>query len=450
MSFENHKKLAIGILGLGKTGKSAYEILKSSVTIICYDDIEASRDSFAQIYGVDDIVEINDPRWTALDKIILSPGVPLSHNIVKIANHHNIVITSDIDLFFEQSPFSNFISVTGTNGKSTTSALIHHIFQFSGLDYKLGGNVGIPILSLNPGSIGYVTELSSFQLDLIKNFKSKIAVLLNITPDHLDRHSNMENYIKSKKKIFDRMDQDSFAIINIDNEITKNIFYDLQKEDRINVIPFSVLTNVNNGISIIDNIIYDNIFEEIKLELPNNKFLQGLHNKENVAASYGTCRILDVIPSQIVDAIALFKGLAHRMEYIGSIKHVNFYNDSKATNSESASKSLSSFDNIYWLLGGIAKEGGIASLDFSCLKNVHRAYIFGQDKELFASSLNGKTEFKICEDLEEAFNSALSDAIDDKNDANILLAPAASSYDQFKNFEERGERFIRLYRRYVS
>ncbi|WP_341756319.1 MULTISPECIES: UDP-N-acetylmuramoyl-L-alanine--D-glutamate ligase [unclassified Candidatus Tisiphia] len=454
-SFLSQKHKNIGIVGLGKTGMAAYQSLNKVARIICYDQVSSSRDAFSKIYGNDNLVALSDPRWYDLDKILLSPGVPLSHDIVTMANSRNIPITSDIDLLFEEVKFrrgnkANFIGITGTNGKSTTTALTGHILQSCGFDYSVGGNIGFPALSMGLDCQGYVLELSSFQLDLLSSFKAKIAVLLNITEDHLDRHNNMQGYIAAKKKIFDRMDKDSFAIISVDNEITNNVLLELQKENKTNVIPISVGRILDKGVSICNNVVYDHVFEPITINLPNNNYLQGMHNQENIAASYAVCRVIGGRPEQIVAAIELFKGLPHRMQYVGTIysnhsSKINFYNDSKATNSIAASKSIAALDNIYWLAGGVAKEGGITNLE-PWFDRIRKAYLFGQDKELFALSLKGKVDFQICQDLQEAFKAAVADAMQDTGKLkNILLAPACASYDQFKNFEERGNLFIELY-----
>ncbi len=465
VSFLSQKYKKIGIFGLGKTGISAYEALNKIAVIICYDQVNSSRDSFTKVYGNDNLVSLSDPQWQNLDKILLSPGIPLSHEIISIANAYNIPITSDIDLLFEEVRFraskitnrspADFIAITGTNGKSTTTALTSHILQSCGFEYPVGGNIGFPVLAMSLNNTGYVLELSSFQLNLLNSFKAKIAILLNITEDHLDQHNNMQEYITAKKKIFDRMDRNSFAIISVDDKITRNIFSELEKENKTSVIPISTCKILNKGISICNNVIYDNVFEPIIIHLHNNDYLRGIHNQENIVASYAACRIIGVNLQQIIIAIKLFKGLPHRMQYVGTIhsnshtnkekQRIDFYNDSKATNSTAASKSISLLDNIYWLAGGIAKEKTITKLEPWFYK-IYKAYLFGQDKQLFASSLNGKVNFQICQNLTEAFNYALEDALKDNNNIkNILLSPACASYDQFKNFEERGELFIKLY-----
>jgi len=445
VAFLSQKHKNIGIFGLGKTGLSSFESLNKVANVICYDQINSSRESFAKIHGSTPLVKLSDPKWQTLDKILLSPGVPLSHSIVEMAKSFNIPITSDIDLMFEESLLADFIAITGTNGKSTTTALIGHILQFCGFNYPIGGNIGTPSLSMQLDCVGYVLELSSFQLDLLNSFKAKIAVLLNITKDHLDRHKDMATYIASKCKIFDRMDKDSCAVINIDDRITADVFNTLAKKNKINLLPISAKTILNSGVSIVNDVLYDNIFEPIALHLPHNKSLQGLHNQENIAASYASCRITGCSPKKILVAIESFVGLPHRMQYVGTVKEVNFYNDSKATNGIAASKSIASLDNVYWLAGGIAKNGGMEEIK-PCFSKINKAYLFGQDKELIALLLKGKVNFQICRDLTEAFDLACRDAIKDiSGNKNILLAPACASFDQFKNFEERGDLFISLF-----
>ncbi|XVN40923.1 MAG: UDP-N-acetylmuramoyl-L-alanine--D-glutamate ligase [Rickettsia endosymbiont of Argas persicus] len=491
-----HKKQNIGIFGLGKTGISVYEELQDKCNIIAYDDLEINRNKFKELFGKNHIFPISDTKWHNLDKIVLSPGVPLTHEIVNIAKNFNILITSDIDLFFEKSKNLNLVAVTGTNGKSTTTALISHILNSNGLDYPAAGNIGVPVLQAKVGknrhfakfayreefkgdtarstaayievredastgstyklplevefgkiSNGYVLELSSFQLDLVKIFSAKIAVLLNITPDHLDRHQNMESYIVAKSKIFDRMEKDSYGIINIDNDYCREIFTKLQQKRHIKLIPFSVTKILEKGISIVNDIITDNFWGNGSFKLLFNKNLQGSHNNENIAASYAASKILGLEPIKIIESISSFQGLPHRMQYLGGIDGIDFYNDSKATNAVAAVQSIKALDNIYWLAGGIAKEGGIEEIKpfFSKIK---KAYFYGQAKERFANTAKGLIDFVICDDLSQAFDLAYKDACkDNEKIKNILLAPCCSSYDQFKNFEERGEIFIRLYAR---
>lgn len=451
----------VGIFGLGKTGIASYQTLSKTMDVICYDDSLTSRNDFASKYNSCAIVNITDKRWKRLHSIIMSPGISHKHKIFHIANNSCVPIVSDIDAFFELVKASGrisqppcFVSITGTNGKSTTTKLIANILQTNYYDNAAGGNLGLPTLSMPCDKSYYILELSSFQLDLIKIFKTNIAILLNITPDHLDRYKDMNNYINSKKKIFTLFSDSknskvniSHGIISVDSDITRKMFTEVSKVNKI--IPISTVTMQDQGIYVSETNIYDKIFNPITLELSHNKCLQGGHNRENIAASYAACRILGLTPKMIIKGLCSFQGIAHRMQYIGQHDGnfnniIHFYNDSKATNVDAASKSIGALKNIYWILGGIAKENDLSRL-YQYFGNIKSAYIFGQDKELLAKSLENRLQFKIHDNLEIAFFYALNDAMKDKSDmTNILLAPAASSLDQFKNFEERGELFMKL------
>lgn len=435
----------IGVFGLSVTGMAAYAAICDIVSeILVWDDKAANREEFALKFGDSSLLAISNIRWQSLDQIILSPGIPLTHEIRKIANQHEIEITSDIDVLFRECNTAKFIGITGTNGKSTTTELIYHILKNSDYDFAIGGNIGIPALALPTDKKGYVLELSSFQLDLTKTFRASLAILLNITSDHLDRYKTIEQYSQAKEKILNLLSPDGFGIVGVDNHITEVIFKKFS-ENNPNIIPISSTQIVAKGVSVIGNKIHDNVYESVIFDLPENKSLQGDHNKENIAASIAVCRILGMQYQKILDSIKSFKGLPHRAEYIGNHRNVNFYNDSKATNAEAASKSISFLDNIYWLAGGIAKEGGIQDLS-SLFNKIKKAYLFGQGKNQFAESLEGKVQFKLYDNLNDAFAEACLDALNNEATIkNVLLAPAAASTDQFKNFEHRGETFKQLY-----
>lgn len=437
---QNNKR--IGIFGLSRTGTSVYQALCKNANVVCFDDNQNTRVAFIDKLGDRDLADLRDQKWYNLDKIIVSPGVPRSHKIFQIADNNHIPIISDIDILFEESAKSKFVSITGTNGKSTTTALIGHILISNMYDYVVGGNIGVAPLSLPLNKAGYVLELSSFQLELLHQFKTKIAVILNVTKDHLDRHNTMEEYIKIKESLLYRLQPDGIGIIGIDNEITKHIYE--KHKNRFRLIPISAHKKHAEGVCCLEGEIYDNFFEKTHIPIPFLQYLQGNHNRENIAASFAVCRILGLPWKKIVASCSTFKGLPHRMQYVGNIKNVHFYNDSKATNADAAYKSLSSLNNIYWLLGGIAKEGGIESLK-PLFSKIHKAYLFGKDKMLFATSLNELVDYEIFDNMEEAFHAAFKDAINNHDTINnILLAPAASSYDQFKDFEHRGQVFVEL------
>ncbi len=428
----------IGIFGLGKTGISAYEYLKrdndrhceedsnptsQSSNIICYDDNEQNRKEFEDKFGSGALKNIDDPAWTCLDYIILSPGVPLHfpapHDIVKLARANNIPLTSDIELLYQANSEAKYIAITGTNGKSTTTALIAHIL---GPLFAVGGNIGVPVLDL-PKSEGYVLELSSYQLDLLESFHANIAVLLNITPDHIDRHGSLENYIEAKKRIWRNMGPKDHLIIGVDNNITRKVYEEIKGKVPFALVPTSIKDEVG--------------------DLPFNPYLLGDHNRENMLVAIAAAKIIGLPDSAIKAKIADFVGLKHRMQFVRHYKNIAFYNDSKATNAEAASKSIAALDNIYLIAGGVPKEGGIESLNHLFCR-IKKTYLFGEAKNLFARTLEGKVEYEVAEDMKSAILLAYRDALASGKSANILLAPACASFDQFKNFEHRGDEFIRI------
>jgi UDP-N-acetylmuramoylalanine--D-glutamate ligase len=414
----------VGIFGLARTGLGAYAALKGLANLVCFDDSESNRSIFISQFGDKDLKPIDDQIWTTLDYIVLSPGVPLHfpvpHPLVYIANSHNIPLISDIELLCKSRPNAKYVAITGTNGKSTTTALIGHIL---GSSFGVGGNIGTSALSLEQKE-GYILELSSYQLDLSHDMKPYVAVLLNITPDHIERHGSMDGYIAAKKRIWQKMGRGDSLVIGVDNDITRKIYNELKGKVEFDLVPISAQDEIQ--------------------DLPHNKSLLGLHNRENISASYAAARILGKSHEDIISKISSFGGLKHRMQFLGTSKGVSFYNDSKATNAEAASKSLGSLKNIYWLAGGQSKEGGIESLE-SIFGLIKKAYLFGEAKKKFAKTLADKVAYVICEDMKEAFALAAHDAEASGLEANVLLAPACASWDQFSSFEHRGDEFIKLF-----
>lgn len=433
----NKKGKKIGIFGLGISGISSFEFLKESAKeIICWDDSDTNRNKFDQQF----LLPISDTKWQQLDMIVISPGIPKSHAVFLLATRHNILISSDIQIFLETNYDSEIIVITGTNGKSTTTALIGHILMENAQDYHIGGNIGLPVLSLPKHAKGYVLELSSFQLDLLEPINSTIAVLLNITPDHIDRHGSYSEYRKTKAKI---LMSDGLKIIGTGSTASKELYDKLKNANEPKLIPISIQPEAT-GISCSSKNLIDNFFDQKSYSMPQLDNLIGVHNCENIAAAFAVCRALGISGKTIVKNLKNFKGLAHRMQFIGSNGYLYFYNDSKATNTSSAAGSLSALRNIFWLAGGIFKEKSLLPIEKS-IKNIKKAYLFGKSRLLFAEYLKDKVEYVICNTMEEAFNMAVNDASQEKVKANILLAPACTSLDQFKNFEDRGNNFINLY-----
>lgn len=443
LASEKNKK--IGIFGLARTGLASYEALKGTCAkLLAWDDSDKNREIFQEKYGSDSLIPIENDEWKDLDEIVLSPGVPTKlpkpHRIAEIANEYNINLISDMDLLYRAKKDKAFIvAVTGTNGKSTSSALIHHIVSQSGYKWNLGGNIGNAALNMDDDAVGYVLEASSYQIELSKDFKSKIAVLLNITPDHLDRHGTMEEYIRVKRSLVENAE---IAVIGIDNHITGKIYE--ENKNNLKLTPISVKKKLDKGISIQNNILYDNIASSAQYNIPTNLNLKGDHNLENIAASYAVCRNLGLDPEFIIKNISTFKGLPHRFQYLGKKSGIDFYNDSKATNMESVRKAVESIQNIHLLAGGVRKKDGIDSI-LDLKDHIKEAYFYGEAAESFAKEAGNQIKHGIYDTLEEAFNASLKKSANEINGATILLSPGCASFDQFKDFEERGYSFIELY-----
>lgn len=435
-----HSAKKYGIFGLGLTGQSVYKYLNNVSSLICWDDSEKSRNDFCEKYQDCNLVPFTEDSWKILDEIIIAPGVPHSHVIFAIAKKNNIKISSDVEIFLQTHLGKPIIAITGTNGKSTTTALIHHLLNASGLNYAMGGNIGIPLLDL-PEAEGYILELSSFQLDLLSNMPFSVSVLLNLTPDHLDRYNNCDDYYKSKLRIFQNH---GVKIIGIDTKDSTE-YYNLHKNLDFIAVTSQATKQDQKAVICTKNEIIDNYFRGQTYPLPVMDNLIGAHNQQNIAASIAVGCALRIDPTAIIKYLPEFKPLEHRMEYLGIKNGIKYYNDSKATNISSSVCALSSFDNIYWLAGGIFKENSLEELN-DCLKNIRTAYLFGRDSNIFAEYLSGKIECKIFNNMTEAFAQANIDAEKIKLEGSIiLLSPACSSFDQFKNFQDRGNSFKKLY-----
>ncbi len=463
------------VYGLGISGISALKFLaKNNQKIIAIDDnpqaaldLESKllNENFAFINNIE-FLKFEDIKWDKNTKIIFAPGIPLyhpkPHKILEIVNIYHCKLICDLELFYQEYHQSyNFIGITGTNGKSTTSALTNFIFNHLGLPSEVGGNIGKPCFDLEKlaKNSAYVLEMSSFQLDLTSEIHFRIASLGNITIDHIDRHGSMEEYIKAKRRIFNYQNANDYSIIGIDNENSGKVFESLKKDQNFksNLIAISTKAIQENGVAVINGKLYNHIDGANSEFLLGNIFLKGEHNEQNIAIAFANCycylkqqNLLKKIPeSKIIDAVKLFEGLRHRMQFLGKIDNINFINDSKATNAESSENALKVYDNIYWILGGKEKEGGIEILK-PYFKKITKAYLIGQATEIFAKTLkDNQVIFEECHNLENAFNKALNDARQDKstNQKNLLLSPACASYDQWKNFEERGDFFCGLFKK---
>ncbi|MDM8335527.1 UDP-N-acetylmuramoyl-L-alanine--D-glutamate ligase [Wolbachia pipientis] len=435
MQLNKYKSQNVAVFGLGKTGLSVINALISSgARIYAWDDNEGQIANAKTICKECNFIHPKKYNWHEIGTLILSPGVPISypmpHWIVKLARSFDCKIKSDIELFLEAKTASQkVIGVTGTNGKSTTTSLIGYILKSAGRKVAIGGNLGLPVLDLNRDAEIYVIEFSSFQLELMNEINVDISVLLNIAPDHIDRHGNIENYIAVKSRL---VEGSKVAVIGCDNEFTAEIF-DKFTGNKIpvlaSILPFLSFQSSNTGIQL-------GHVSDMKINL--------VSNAENIAAAYAVCKLLKIDSNIIIDGIKSFPGLKHRNEPLGKIENVLFVNDSKATNAKSSEKAILSYKNIYWIVGGKSKEGGIELLS-KHFTRIRKAFLIGESTEAFANTMENKVDYMKCCNLENALKLAFREAINNKEKITILLSPACASFDQWKSFEERGEAFCKMF-----
>ena len=433
----------IGVFGLARSGAAAFDALERvGARVVGFDDRPEMLDS-------DTCVDWRDYPLGDLDLLVLSPGVPLTHPkphaIIEKASQAGVPICGDFDLFVasrKQLPRHRLVGITGTNGKSTTTALIAHMAASVGRPACAFGNIGVPFLGVEPLAENgvYVAELSSFQLDLSPEPITDIAILLNLSPDHLDRHGTMENYAAAKAKLFGLTRPKLAAIISVDDPHCRAIARTLQRR----IIPISTLGPIKGGVWISNGFLVDGI-KNAGMQvgsLEDLSTLRGQHNYQNALAAYAAARELGLGRDEAFDALKSFKGLEHRQELVSTRNGITIINDSKATNWDSARRGLNTFDNIRWIAGGRVK-GGMDPIDARSLDNVCRAYLYGEAGPAIEATINDRVKAHCFSALEEATYAALGDA---QQGDTLLLSPAATAFDQFSDFEMRGQAFKRYVR----
>lgn len=404
------------VLGLARSGLATVRsLVASGAEVTAWDSKEEAR---AQVEGDVRFADPMEIDLSGFDGLVLSPGVPLNtHPIANKARDANVPIIGDIELFAlarASLPPHKVIGITGTNGKSTTTALLHHMMQTAGLPSLMGGNIGLPILSQQPLPEGgvYVLELSSYQIDLTHSLDCDVAVLTNITPDHLDRYDSFLDYAAAKERLFHMQHADKVSVVAVDDDpcrmIASRIHHRLRRVSAKDVKDQS--------------------------RWPS---LQGPHNAQNVACAIAACEAIGLDAEAIERGLATYPGLAHRMERLGEVGGILFVNDSKATNPTSTAPALGAYPAIHWLLGGQAKGDDLDA----CLPhigNVRAAYAFGQDGAKLAAILKGRVAVSEYADLKAATEAAAAAA---QQGETVLLSPACASFDQFRDFEHRGDTF---------
>ena len=436
----------LAVFGLGGSGRAtAHALMAGGATVTAWDD---NADSRAEAANENiPLADLAAADWSQFSALVLSPGIPLTHpvphTVVVCARNADRPVIGDIELLTENTDGTVLIGITGTNGKSTTSALLHHVLHASGVAVQIGGNFGPPVLGLTPPTDGetVVLELSSYQLDLTHTASFDIAVLLNVTPDHLDRHGDMAGYVAAKKRIFraapgtDRQ----IAVIGVDDAYSLAVMNELSENDAWQVVPVSVTHPVEDGVSVIDGTLSD--ADGNTCAIGHIETLRGQHNWQNAAATWAIARARGLTPAQISAAFETYPGLPHRLEAVGEIDGIRYINDSKATNGEAAARALASFSNIYWIAGGVAKEDGLTPTA-PYLDHVRHAFLIGEAADSFEAALSGTVPVTMSGNLAAAVKDAGRCAAADGETAPVvLLSPACASFDQYPNFTLRGDHF---------
>lgn len=439
------------MFGLARSGIScALALQEGGATVFAWDDSEPAQDK-ARADGVN-VTNLHTVDFKTLNALVLSPGVPLTHpephwTVVK-AKAAGVEIIGDTEVFARevQDSGAKIIAITGTNGKSTTTALIGHVLKHAGLDVDVGGNIGNAVFNLRSPIRGrhYVLELSSFQIDLMPGLSPDIGVLTNLTADHLDRHGTMQHYSDVKSRMFAKQRDGQTALVGVDDSWGQAIAASIHSG--ADVRPVSVVADLAEGISASEGVLRDVRLGTVvaELNLQDLPALRGRHNWQNACMAYGAAVALGVSPDLVLAAMRNFPGLAHRMQQIATRGNLSFVNDSKATNADAAEKALTSYINIFWIVGGLAKTGGIADLA-PHFGRVCKAYLIGVSAPEIAKDLDGKIPYVMADTMARAVQLAAQDAEQSGlPDAVVLLSPACASFDQYKNFEVRGDDFVNV------
>ena len=450
----------VAVFGLGKSGLlSAGALIKGDADVVVYDDSEKMRaDASSAGLNVQNLHEID---WSGIAALVLAPGVPLTHPTphwtVQLAHKAEVDVIGDIELFCRERAKSGahcpLIAITGTNGKSTTTALTAHLVEAAGRDAQMGGNIGVPVLALAPFADNrvYVLEVSSYQIDLAPSLRATVGVLLNVSEDHLDRHGTIENYAALKVLLPASVEQGGTAVIDVDDRWTRSGADRIERAGR-KVVRVSVEAPLRDGYYAEGTRILRSVSGKAHAvaELAGIGSLRGKHNAQNAACAIAACVAIGIDLPSIQKGLVTFPGLAHRMQQVGRKKtatgSILYVNDSKATNADSTAKALGSFHDIYWIAGGRPKTGGITSLS-EFFPRIRKAYLIGEAAAEFAQTLDGKVEYEIVEVMSAAVDAATRDAeATGLKEPVVLLSPACASFDQYPNFEVRGTAFTDLVR----
>jgi len=441
----------VAVFGLGNSGLLAARALKEGgAEVVAFDDNDKTI-AAAQAAGLK-IQNLCDLDWSNVAALVLAPGVPLTHPVphwsVGLARKAGVEVIGDIELFCRERAKSGagcpLVAITGTNGKSTTTALITHLIKSAGIDAQMGGNIGVPVLALEPFRAGraYVLEVSSYQIDLAPTLRPTVGILLNVSEDHLDRHGSMDNYAAIKERLPASVEAGGTAVIGVDDPYTRAAADRIERAGK-KVVRISVVRPLDDGYFAESTHILRAVGGKAHAvaELAGIGSLRGTHNAQNAACAVAACVALGIDLARVQKGLVSFPGLAHRMQQVGRKGNVLFVNDSKATNADSAAKALASFHDIFWIAGGKPKTGGIVSLA-EFFPRIRKAYLIGEAAQEFAGTLDGKVPHEMNKVMAAAVEAAARDAAAaGLKEAVVLLSPACASFDQYPNFEVRGKAF---------
>ena len=443
----------VAVFGLARTGIAAALALRAGgAEVLAWDDGQGGRDA-AVAAGIVP-VDLNTISFDGLTALVMSPGIPLygpkAHWSVAKAAAANVPVIGDVELLareinaIPEAARPQIVAITGTNGKSTTTALIAHILSANGHDVRMGGNIGTGVLALEPPRRGaiYVLELSSYQLDLVSTLRVNAAIHLNLTPDHLERHGDMARYAAAKRNIFCNQEPNDWAIVGVDDDWGMALCTRLGAANGRVVVPISSGQALGKGVCALGSMLWDNLDgrSHMAADLSLARALPGGHNAQNAAAAYAAARAMGVSSIDITKALTSFPGLEHRLQEIASIGAIRFFNDSKATNADATAQALGAFSSLRWIVGGQAKSDGIEALA-PFFSSVVKAYLVGEASDTFARTLGDKVPFEKCGTIDVAVERAYADAIASQREETIVLSPACASFDQFSDFEARGRYF---------
>jgi UDP-N-acetylmuramoylalanine--D-glutamate ligase len=446
----------VAVFGLGGSGLASCEALRAGGADVVACDDSADRMAVAAKAGFV-TADLRGVAWQDFAALVLTPGVPLTHPqphwTVLLAQRAGLEVIGDVELFCRErrrhAPNAPFVAITGTNGKSTTTALIAHLMREAGHDVQMGGNIGTAILSLEPPRAGrvHVIEMSSYQIDLCPSLDPSVGILLNVSEDHIDRHGTIEHYAAVKERLVAGVQPGGAAIVGVDDGWCRAVADRLDQAGKP-VMRVSVKQPLADGMYVERDTIVratGGARSEIA-RIGGIGSLRGVHNAQNATCAAAAVLALGVRGDVLQKGLRSFPGLAHRMEQTGRRGNVLFVNDSKGTNADATARALASFGDIFWIAGGKPKTGGITSL-VEFFPRIRKAYLIGVAAQEFAATLEGKVPYEISETLEVAVPNAARDAdAAGLPDAVVLLSPACASFDQFPNFEVRGVRFGELVR----